>query len=159
MVPSFFWKRPSPRVLPYSETREKKDDRAARTERDDPRETRCDSARCGLDTSAFPPRSDGARLLAGKFRSLVRDDQAMKAQYRNLGVFLVYTFTLLGMITLQRDVADPSKRLQGLAAKNLWLGRSVAISTNEAMVASEAGPEERGAVMCLPPRSPRSQIT
>ncbi|KAH8066863.1 hypothetical protein JL721_8055 [Aureococcus anophagefferens] len=66
--------------------------------------------------------ADGARLLARTIAREVSYDRAVRREYCNLGIFVVYVVTLLTMITLQRGVASGSGRLQALAARRTWLG-------------------------------------
>ena len=66
--------------------------------------------------------ADGARLLARTVAREVNYDRAVRREYCNLGIFVVYVVTLLTMITLQRGVASGSGRLQALAARRTWLG-------------------------------------
>ena len=81
--------------------------------------------------------ADGARLLARTVAREVNYDRAVRREYCNLGIFVVYVVTLLTMITLQRGVASGSGRLQALAARRTWLGLSLGVTADESRVTNE----------------------
>ena len=81
--------------------------------------------------------SDGARLLVGNFQREVAYDKFIRSNYVNLAIFLAYVVAMLTMITLQRDIANASGRLQGLAARNIWLNLGSGVTRDESVVDTE----------------------